>query len=209
MIDEIKYEMSNFIDWLMEKPSNRERSTIILKSLTIIFAILVIMPIILAILNVQVTGKVVATQSDSKDSIPIMSLDFIILMALVAIIEELLFRVVPLSLAALVVYSTVFLLNRFYQKHIDASRIVIKAALIATIPASVIFGYAHGGLPNILVQGLGGIIFSIVYIKCGGTGKGILTGWKSSSILHFLVDVIIFLIAYIIGGMRFLTPVIS
>ncbi|NQU83941.1 MAG: CPBP family intramembrane metalloprotease [Parcubacteria group bacterium] len=66
-----------------------------------------------------------------------------------AFIEEVLFRFVPLALAVVI---------------FGKSRKVIAIALMS----SIIFGFLHGGLVYIFIQGVDGFLWCLLFLKCGG-----------------------------------------
>lgn len=43
-----------------------------------------------------------------------------------------------------------------------------KTACLTILPFSFLFGIAHGHLYNLAFQGVSGILFSLVFLKCGG-----------------------------------------
>ncbi len=57
---------------------------------------------------------------------------------------------------------------------------------------SVIFGYLHGGIINVFLQGVGGLAYGILFLKFCQGGKRILEASALVIILHFLYDFIIF-----------------
>lgn len=87
--------------------------------------------------------------------------------------EELLFRL-PMALA-------VHRWGRSYK------------VLVSAVVLSVVFGFVHGTVFNILIQGLVGFAYCILFLKAGGyvgkNKKAILTTW----IVHSLYDLILIL----------------
>jgi membrane protease YdiL (CAAX protease family) len=75
----------------------------------------------------------------------------LVILPIAALGEELVFRL-PLALFI----------------HHDARPVTI---LIAALVLSVLFGGAHGGWWQIPVQGVGGFIFCLAFLKCGGLKK--------------------------------------
>lgn len=63
--------------------------------------------------------------------------------------EEIIFRAIPLAYARLL---------------FGKSDKVIYVAIVF----SIIFGLCHGGVSNIFTQGVGGFLYCIVFLKCGG-----------------------------------------
>lgn len=58
--------------------------------------------------------------------------------------------------------------------------------LIFIIILSAVFGLCHGSFYNIILQGVHGLIFSLVFIKTGGLdlGLGTLRGWFIAATVH-------------------------
>jgi membrane protease YdiL (CAAX protease family) len=96
----------------------------------------------------------------------------------VALIEELMFRFLPLSFVLL------FCRNRFIW------------VILAMIASSAIFGYLHGGLQFIGIQGVGGIFLSIIFLKCGGMNFNFVKATICSTAMHFLYNCAILLPVY-------------
>jgi membrane protease YdiL (CAAX protease family) len=94
------------------------------------------------------------------------------LLAGVAFLEEGIFRF-PLAFVAIL-----------------AERLVIPVA----IASSFIFGCVHGDITNVAVQGLGGFVLCLVFLKCGGYRDGF-KGLAASSAVHILYNSILVLMA--------------
>lgn len=96
-------------------------------------------------------------------------------------IEELIFRA-PLALPA------AFGLDRLIPP--------MMAAL------SILFGLAHGdSLPHVLIQGGGGLILCVVFLRCGGLHRHPIRGWSCATAAHGLYDTALWLVGYFsLGG---------
>lgn len=81
--------------------------------------------------------------------------------------EELLFRAPFLYLA--VRYCRLFLLP-------------------TVLISSVIFGYVHGDISNIFIQGVAGILFSVTFLKCGGMAGKFLKPTLSGMVFHAVLN---------------------
>lgn len=55
------------------------------------------------------------------------------------------------------------------------------------------FGWVHGDLSNIAVQGLGGLVMSIVFLKCGGLQGKIIKPLLASTSTHALFNAHLYL----------------
>jgi len=98
-----------------------------------------------------------------------------------AIFEEFLFRFFPLAAA-----------NEIFRRNIYAVSIV-------AIVASARFGYLHGGWICVPIQGVGGLIFCLIFLKCGGYNRRYLKGLVSSSTAHILYNYSVVLISLFLG----------
>jgi len=92
-------------------------------------------------------------------------------------IEELIFRVIPFFLSFIIFKRAP---DIFYKTAV---------ALMLFFISTIIFGILHGGLVNILVQGVGGFILGIVYLRCGGYSGKVLKPFAVASILHFIYNI--------------------
>ena len=62
---------------------------------------------------------------------------------------------------------------------------------------SGIFGWLHGGIGNIFIQGLAGLVFSIVFLKCGGMQREFWKGLFSSTATHTASNALIIILSRI------------
>ncbi|HSE35488.1 MAG TPA: CPBP family intramembrane glutamic endopeptidase [Candidatus Paceibacterota bacterium] len=62
----------------------------------------------------------------------------------------------------------------------------------ATITLSIIFGLGHGGWIGVPMQGVMGLIFCCVFLKCGGLHKKYGKAFLSSTVVHFSYNFISF-----------------
>ncbi len=103
---------------------------------------------------------------------------------LAPIIEEFIFRFVPLTLSLLV-----FEVSRKSRK----SRNLILTAVI--LISSVIFGYFHYGWPSIFIQGVVGALWSLFFLKVSQNAGGVFQGYASVVTLHGLHNLLVMLIS--------------
>jgi len=76
-----------------------------------------------------------------------------IILPIAVIIEELIFRIAPLIIAV-----------RLFD--------TLWKVLIVGILTSIVFGFAHGSIAHIFLQGIMGMLYVILFLKCGGlSGK--------------------------------------
>lgn len=86
-----------------------------------------------------------------------------LLIPFTAIAEEVLFRWGPM--VVLVFSLTFFFRNRRLTKEqfFNLERYFL---LVLVILSSIIFGWVHGNIFNVLLQGVSGMIFYIIYLRC-------------------------------------------
>lgn len=132
----------------------------------------------------EAVGIKIPQNSGGSAPIPILKIWFPALLFYMAGIEELIFRVTPMILAV-----------GLFPK---SAKIFVFVAV-----SSVIFGYLHGGWPNIFIQGFSGCILSWVYLKCGGWNDDHMRGCLASTIAHFSINGFIALVILLHGGRYF------
>lgn len=115
----------------------------------------------------------------------ILSWSFVPILVAAVFAEEVIFRLLPLWLSV-----SVFKMTK--------GRVVLVAAV-----ASVIFGYCHGGIGHVLIQGLVGFLFSLVYLGAGGFKAEHPKGVFCSFAAHLTFNSII-IAAVLISGERYL-----
>ena len=72
---------------------------------------------------------------------------------------------------------------------------IMSAVLPIAVISSVIFGLAHGHWYNVIIQGVYGLAFSAIYLKCGGLRGKFLTGTFCSTAAHAMLNTLMFLLA--------------
>lgn len=112
------------------------------------------------------------TSEEMKSLGPIMMWPVLVL---VAVIEELIFRLAPLAVAL------------FFFRRRPIPLLAIALAV------SVCFGFFHGNYLNIFMQGTSGFLLSLLFLKCGGFNGHIVKAFGTSSLAHFLFNGIVFL----------------
>lgn len=93
---------------------------------------------------------------------------------------ELLQLVLVLALAEEAIFRFPLLLAVFLERNVLSAPVVITSAVLL----SAIFGYLHGGMVNIITQGVLGLFFSIFFLKCGGYQYRYVKAMLASTILH-------------------------
>lgn len=56
---------------------------------------------------------------------------------------------------------------------------------------SAFFGYAHGGLDNIYLQGVFGLILVVLFMKAGGSEKRYVRAFAAVSVVHYVTNLIV------------------
>lgn len=100
---------------------------------------------------------------------PILTWSFLPGLFCLALIEEFLFRFLP----------SVCLLDR---KSSDFD------LLFFILLTSWAFGMMHGGKDHLIFQGVAGLLFSIVFLKCGGMKEKYFLGLLASTVVHTCVN---------------------
>ena len=83
-----------------------------------------------------------------------------------ALVEEFVFRFLPLTIARLL-------------------RLPLVGTLAVALLSSVWFGYVHGGWFFVPIQGIGGFIYSLAYLKSGGFHGKLLKPLLSTTLVHW------------------------
>ncbi len=107
------------------------------------------------------------------------NLAIIPLLIVVAFNEECFFRFAPLAFATTI-----------------GNRSVI---VVAAVLSSAIFGWLHGDWMNLFVQGVGGLFYCIVFLKCSSFGKDLRRGLCCSTAAHAAFDLLIVALASLAG----------
>lgn len=101
--------------------------------------------------------------------------DTIGILSLVMLMEELIFRAIPFSVA------TVLLWWLIRKSHLSITLVVMTAVAVAS---SYVFGLVHGGVGNIFIQGVAGLLMSFVYLRWGRLGFDPGKGLWAAFVLH-------------------------
>lgn len=86
-----------------------------------------------------------------------------------ALFEEIIFRL-PLAI--------------FVERNWSTDKVLTVA-----VPLSAVFGYLHGGIMHVFLQGVSGFMFSLVFLKCGGWQRNYAKAVLASTATHFLFNV--------------------
>ncbi len=105
------------------------------------------------------------------------TISFYLLLILYVISEEVIFRLLPISIAL---------------EESGADSAVWTTAVIS----SIIFGWAHGNIYHVLIQGVGGFISCWFFLYTGGWNRRYLKATTASVCLHLFFNLVCFLIIY-------------
>lgn len=156
--------MNKLLAWLYVEPTGFTWWSFLAKITAINFFITLLLGTILDAAGAPLRDETTILSMLQKT--PLVFLFFFL--PLSAAFEETLFRL-PLAL--------------FIQMNIPPMYLLVVAALL-----SVIFGYAHGGWWQVPLQGVGGFIFCLVFLKCGGLEEKFGKAFFSSSCAHLLLN---------------------
>ncbi len=137
----------------------------ILKGSLLSFLITVISGVIIQMIKNLIPNSVI--ENMSSHTMPIQKISFAIL-PWFAFQEELIFRVVPITIFMILFFGTITLYERVHNTLLDAriKHLGIIGLVITCIISSIIFGYIHGNIMNVFIQGIAGVIYFIVWIYC-------------------------------------------
>lgn len=102
------------------------------------------------------------------------------LLPFLAALEELIFRL-PLAL--------------FLKFNVRSETLCAVAFVLSTV-----FGLAHGGWVGVPIQGVMGVVFCVVFLKCGGLRKKYRKAFLSSTAVHFTYNFSVISLFLIFGA---------
>ena len=166
------------LDWIFRPPTAKEymRLPFIVLGLDLLYNLAVI--IVLVLLGID------PEPVDDTHAVPIASWWFVLSIVWVSIEEEVIFRIIPLVL-----------LLRYVR-----NRVIIMVAVLAI---SALFGYVHHGWESIAMQGVGGVLYSILFIKYAENGTRYYQASAVVILVHTIYNAIIMMIYGASGGTTF------
>jgi membrane-anchored protein YejM (alkaline phosphatase superfamily) len=84
-----------------------------------------------------------------------------------------------------IIFRTPLLIVIWLQKWLGRSLAVV---LITSVVLSVLFGLVHGSIANIFTQGVGGLIWSVLFLKSGGMQGKFFKPIATATAAHFIWD---------------------
>jgi membrane protease YdiL (CAAX protease family) len=91
------------------------------------------------------------------------------------VFEEAIFRTLPFMLALWYV---------ILRRNHDATYLPLKTALPVAFWSSLLFGVIHGGYGHILIQGVAGFMYAMIFLKMSRLGKDPRRGYLASTLTH-------------------------
>lgn len=167
--------IQSFVDWIFAPPS--QRAYVWLPLTIVVFD--VVYGITLA--SFKTSFDIGTTDLPRPHLVPIASLAFVYTVLYISLVEELIFRIIPL----IILLKTV------------RSRIVTIAALLAL---SVVFGLEHHGWESIPAQGLSGLLYSIVFIKYSEHGTKLLQPSLIVILMHTIFNATVSILYVVVNG---------
>jgi membrane protease YdiL (CAAX protease family) len=164
--------MGKLFEWLKKEPGNRA-------TLFLIFACLVIEVLYRYNIDSYLISRHLIAPLGAKHKIPILTWHFPFFLLYAAACEELVFRL-PLG----------FLAERWGASY---------KLLIGVILSSMLFGIIHGNPYHLLMQGVSGILYSMIFLKCGGSNRNYIKAFLSCIAAHFLYNIVA-TISHLING---------
>ena len=111
----------------------------------------------------NVVGTIITTEK-LANAVNVPAPDLIVL-TVVPIFEEIVFRWLPLFTVTTVFSLLVSLLKRKNINTIIPNNIGIACTILVVLLSSAVFGYYHGNMYNLLLQGVLGLVLSMFYLR--------------------------------------------
>ena len=92
----------------------------------------------------------------------------------------------PIILLGMAFIEEIFF--RFPLVLLVALKLRLWIILAVSVILSIIFGLLHGGIPNIFLQGIGGLFYSILFLKCGGYHGKLIKPLAAAAFTHFFFN---------------------
>jgi membrane protease YdiL (CAAX protease family) len=87
-------------------------------------------------------------------------------------LEEIIFRLIPI----VIVLIFGWIIHRgWFETYL---------MYLTLLVVSLFFGYIHGNEVNIFIQGVGGLVYSIVFLKWSGWGRNLIKGLCATTFVH-------------------------
>ena len=175
----------DFMSWLEKEAKGYNVIAIVIGAVILDFILTVVVIYAMEVINFNISNTPTRfSVTETENSIKILSLYLPCLLYVSAAMEECIFRCMPLVPAVEICGTS-------------------KMVLLVAVVSSIMFGVIHGGYDHIFLQGVGGFIYCIVFLKCGGFNENYTKGFLSSTTSHFLFNMTLMLIAVIAEGNQY------
>lgn len=158
--------MSRFFDWLGQEPTGKAYWKFLAFVVLLNYGFVSWVEIVLNIVGVQLPNSKALEALTQNHTVLFFSL-----LPLFAAIEEAIFRL-PLRI--------------FLKRNLSPRRLCVVVIIL-----SVLFGLGHGGWSGVPIQGVMGVVFCVVYLRCGGLQKKYWKAFLSSTGVHTLHNCIV------------------
>lgn len=146
--------------------------------------IVFLIDILLSAVSVTFFASLDMLEEVEEIGVDIISWSFLVMLILISVIEELVFRIVPLVAVMRVSHQP-------------------SLYLATAFTAAVVFGYVHGGVEHIFIQGLGGFLYGVIFIKYAAGGSRLVEASLVVITLHTAFNALIGLILLMSGETTF------
>lgn len=137
-------------------------------------------------------GCSVANEPSPAEGIDIASLEFVFYMSITLVIEEIVFRLLPLGLT-----TWIFGTKGIWKKY----EVYPSAYLLVMLVSSLAFGLPYGdGAVEAFVQTMRSLILCIVFAKCGGLQDDYVEAFRSSACANLMSAAVLCAIIYVTIG---------
>ncbi len=163
-------------EWLQREPRGKSLC------LFIIMCVLAMLTYVLCfeLVTKMLTNIISLVKINNSGGIRIFTFYFPFLMFFFAIVEEIIFR------APLILFITM--------------NCRLRTMLFFAVLFSVIFGFLHGGIKHIFIQGVSGMMLSIAFLKCGGLQKKYTKALLTSTTVHYIYNMILVALLVLLGA---------
>lgn len=131
------------------------------------------------------TASGISKSTGSAENMGISTLEFILYLPFGAIWEEIVFRLLPLLVCMGIILIGI-ILGKIDENN---SKIYKKFFVYTIILSSIVFGYLHGNIVNIFIQGIAGFIFFMVWLAVYDIKRSIIISTLASSMTHLCDNV--------------------
>ncbi len=114
--------------------------------------------------------------------IKIISIELPVILLMSVIVEEIAFRLLPLLFAQ------------------EVLKLQLPGVLVVATISSVLFGWSHGSLSNIPIQGVAGIMYCVLFLKTAGLRKNYVKGLATTITTHYLFNISLAVIIFCQGA---------